>query len=607
MLSLITHSLHTSDIDEVDRDISIPASVATTQSISSSKLSPTNTTTGFEITTPGYYYLSSNIIYTPTASFTIPAILINTDNVVLDLATKNISLGSSVTTVGNQAIQIAAGKKNITIKNGSISGFSPSSTTGALYATGNNTNIVVENIAINNCCASLGTTTATGSPLYINNSGGSSKGITLRNVQCVNNASTTSSMTVANIIGASYVGMFDCAFSNNSTTGQVGVGGLMYGLQLNGCSDVVAVNLDVSNNTTSFVGTGATATTQAATYGIRLSTSTKNCRLSNCRATGNSSTGTAPATPSWSLAYGISLNACTGNTFTDCIATGQTSTGVCYGIGVESSSNTNIFINCQANENTSSSNQTGGNTYGVYVSSSRSNQFLNCQANNNASSVAAGASALYYDATGFYSTAGTTNAFIGCTATGNGSGGFHTGYGTPPSPGTTTSYSCGFRLDTGERATVIRECTARANNPTNTAMGATNGIAAGILLTNTCNGCVVDSNLIVDNQSLNNSNADTGRSIGYWDMTLNSSTFLKKNISVGQGSVYNHGTSLTNPTTGVSVNYYLTFTGTTGAGGATPNFNPENIIKETDISNLNALALAGGEAVFNWSIVNVVS
>lgn len=579
----------------------LPPSVTTTQPISSAKLSPTNTTAGFQINTPGYYYLSTDVEYNPNnagaGATNTPAIYINADNVTLDLGTKTIYLGTpSGGAANNEAVVVVANKKNITIKNGTISGFAPN--TGALHLKGGNKNIAIEDLVVTSCTA--------GNPISIDT--GTNVGIALRNVQVISNSSAAS-MAGATIAGVKYLEITNCSFSANSTSAD---GASCTGLLLSNCSDIEALNIDASNNQ-------ATATAMATpVYGIRLESGTKNTRFINCRAMGNSNGTTASTTGTTNAtAYGFSLDAATANYFENCVASGQFSIGLAYGVSLANGSNANVFKNCLANVNISNPSGlttplNGGNVFGFYLSSSNANKFLNCEANGNIAQKVAGTPALMtyyiYDATGLYSTGGKANMFLDCTAARNGSGGHFQNYTATVVGGRNTyqgtSYSSGLRLD-NERATVIRNCTSQANNALNpdAATGSANGTAVGLLLSNiagVCANCIVDNNMISNNQSLESDDGDTGRSIGYWDQAADSTTFLVRNTSTGQGTVYAGKTELVVPTTstGNSVNYYFTYNPET-----TSSFNPENIIKETDISNLNAIALSGGENLFNWSIV----
>ncbi len=82
-------------------------------------------TTGLIISKPGYYRLKENIVFDPSADF-IPAISIQSDNVILDLNGKTLSESSAgfASFDNTTGIIVQSGFNFVTIKNGKVTGFS---------------------------------------------------------------------------------------------------------------------------------------------------------------------------------------------------------------------------------------------------------------------------------------------------------------------------------------------------------------------------------------------------------------------------------------------------------------------------------------------------
>ncbi len=109
---------------------------------------------GFIITKPGHYYLKENIVFNPSADF-IPAISIQSDNVTLDLNGKILSESSAGFAAfdNTSGIIIESGFNFVTIKNGTVTGFSNN---GILAASANQAptdhqGIIVKHIKATDC------------------------------------------------------------------------------------------------------------------------------------------------------------------------------------------------------------------------------------------------------------------------------------------------------------------------------------------------------------------------------------------------------------------------------------------------------------------------
>lgn len=102
-------------------------------------------TTGYTITTPGIYQLSSDIIFNPTTSGTA-AITINTSNVTLDL--QGFSLIQNNSTSETIGIECKFNTSDITIRNGAIVGVTGSGVSNSIVVGSLNSDITITNLQI---------------------------------------------------------------------------------------------------------------------------------------------------------------------------------------------------------------------------------------------------------------------------------------------------------------------------------------------------------------------------------------------------------------------------------------------------------------------------
>lgn len=275
--------------------------------------------------------------------------------------------------------------------------------------------------------------------------------------------------------------------------------------------------------------------------------------------------------------YGLQMVRCSGFLFTNFDSTSNSGVTTVAGIFLDSSSG-NRFVTCNSNANSSSSTV----AYGFYsIATSHGNVFTECVADLNGGSASTSGA-------GFYNLTGNNNVWNKCSASGN--------------TGTSTAY--GFYSQTGS-GPVFKNCLANGNNSAGTAIGiginTTAGgviqncdsssnlgttVAAGINLGGTCTLATVEYNKML---------ANTGTSqFGFRDQAADSTTFLRGNVAFGHGNVYNGSSEVISGNT--TANYLITYTETADS------MNPQFLIKEADIANMNAFE-AASSTWFNFSII----
>lgn len=578
----------------------VGSGVTTTQGISSSKLNNSAAASAglFNITQPGYYYLSDDI--QPLApSNSNPIILISANNVVLDLATKSIIAPTSNVNNVTAAIQIANGVSSVTIKNGIIQGIANTTTADGYGIVVNQSgaatvnNITLENITVTGC-GNFG--------LWVKNC----NNLVLNQVRCINNGPAVDAAPTAapaNFAGGAYFNtvktatLIDCAFASNSwqsgvtPTTQVNI----VGLYLDSSASIVAYNglLDGNTNTTTFV------TSAMLTAGLYLSNAT-NCQFTKVSVSNNSRSGANNGT-----AYGAYLTGTTGtysssNIFTHCIASNNTGVQTVAGMAFNASCNSNECINTVAELNSATATDATdtARAYGFYCIATAGNTFMNCRANNN---TVPGSATLgigkFRTAVGFYSAGSSSNRFEEGQANRNNiSTATTTGAGAE-------SFAAGFQLgDTGNLETSTQINKVTVNN--NTTLGsATDARSYGIIILPSTGaaGAVSVGNIIQHCRVNNNTSANTAaaRSYGIVDRTPGvvagsgpgCTSLLRANICFGQGAVFSGGQ--TNSFSTSNMNYYVDF--------QTNQMKLSNGVKETNIANLNNVADINGYDLFNWS------
>lgn len=242
---------------------------------------------------PGTYLFTKMIEYSvanSTASATADAaIIIDSDNVTIDLNGHVLVCNSGVTTAAH-GILVKDGIKNITIKNGTISGFKGDGINVAGTSNSIVTGLTIENMKFINNRNGIAAT-------YTNDS-------KIENCKIVNSNDSLSTSNQTGI-GAWFINCSGITCNNIDSSGHSG--NKAYGFKLD------TITGGTFENCTSFKNTGAstsspTANTPEAAIGFFLKDST-GCNFINCRTADNVSTR---------YAYGFYLTGCSGNVLEKC-------------------------------------------------------------------------------------------------------------------------------------------------------------------------------------------------------------------------------------------------------------------------------------------------
>lgn len=617
----------------------VGSGVITTQGISSSKLNNSTATTStgmFYIGQSGYYYLSDDLqpLGNSVLAAAVPIILIDADDVVLDLATKGVLAPAATADLAKvtAGIQIADGRKNVVIKNGSVKGINNSATLTPPATTlsgfgifinstalnpGTVTNIVIDNVTVSGCG-------------YFGIFANQISNLTLTGVQCISNGptvdanastSTTGALftNATNFVGGAYLRQVtsanidgSCSFSSNGTQAANTQIINAVGLYLDNCSNIELSN-NIANGNTNIT---SEATTANLTAGVYLLDSTS-CEFTNVAASNNSRiNGGAAAVQA--ACYGFYVHGAStspygsANSFIKCMASNNQGVRFAAGFAVDGASSTDLsgsnqFIDCVAelNRATTTTITFPASAFGFYNKFTASNTFLRCRGNNNITP-GAGAGTITRIAAGFYSAGGFTNQFIDCQGNRNNISSAQTGG---------TAIAAGIILGDPSTSTVVVETSsivrkADLNRNATLGTGATDvGQAFGVAIYphlgttgNVSTGNVVENCNVSYNISSSTSTS-LGNSFGIIDWTIGATasfggpgvgttTLLRANISTGQGGVFAGGTTVNNPLT-TDMNYFVDF--------ATVQMKITNSVKETNLANLNNIADINGLNLFNWS------
>ncbi len=319
----------------------------------------------FKISESGYYFLSTDLQATPGKAG-LAVIYIDASDVVLDLGNRSIVVGAHSTIPNTVGIQLASGVNNITIMNGTISGYGPNASILTGISGFNNTNVALENIQILKCTVA-GINLNEAKNLFLKKIhvyGTGSIGINLYN--CLDGVITESSFS-------------GCSAETEVTTDNA------FGFGADKCRNFVLENVATTNNTSK----------SGCAFGIYLSA----CTGFICE---KISTSSNTVTGSGKLCAGIRLLGTSGCSFTSCSANnnkGLHQDTTALGFSVANRSNGNNFNNCE------SMNNIGGNSAaGVWISASKNTTLQNCASVGNCSVNSA--------AYGFFSSGAGSHNFI---------------------------------------------------------------------------------------------------------------------------------------------------------------------------------------------------
>jgi hypothetical protein len=554
LLALTSSMMHA---DRITRSttLMINSGVSLNQQISSSSLSSANTETEaqFKISKSGRYFLSTDLYAAPGRS-NIPVIYIASSDVVLDLGGKSLTLSSSNNMPSIAGIQLKSGVKNIIIMNGTINGTAANSrmTTGIIGT--NNTNVLLDNVQTVSC-SSTGISFTSTYDLDLNevNVYGSNTGLSL--TYCKDGSILDSSFCGANSCGSTNITGILASNCNNfelhdvSISNNTALNGTAIGLSATSCYNFSLDSVTALNN----------ASTNGSTYGIYLN----GCAGFVCnKAKAQRNVSGSVAT----ICAGIFLTGSTGNSFTNCTANNNTTTGATcptYGFRISAGSDGNVFCKCDASGNAGGA--TSGTGAGFANDASNYNTIQESTATNNSSAGALG------KAYGILSSTASLGTTIRNSKTiGNNS---------------TAGSAYGIAFD-GEIGGSIVGCDANANK------GGTTAVGIGMLATTSA--CI--NNTVEYNKMYANTGNNGANQYGFRDFAADCTTFLRGNVAFGHGKVFTGGTSLLDSSS-TKMNYSLTYT------ELGDQMNAQMLIKEGDIANMNAFEV-GSSTWFNFSILS---
>ena len=296
----------------------------------------TNASYHFIINQPGSYYLSANVVVTKPNG-----ILISVDGVTLDL--NGFQISRSV--ASGLGIQISAGRHPITIRNGSIKGFSHGidSVTGSIAC-------AFRDLVVSGC-TTYGILVGNGAVLEScrahENSG--TYAIAAGSGSVLTNCTASNNTTTDGIFAGNGSTLTNCTASNNTNTAGIEVG---IGSSLSKCS--------VQGNTAQYgilAGSGsslsncsASSNTSATTLSAGISVG-PGSTVSNCASRSN--TSTAALTPTTGMGFDLG----TGSTIQDSTASGNNGDGI------------RISSDCAAQHNRCDGNGSGAGGTGAGIHS----------------------------------------------------------------------------------------------------------------------------------------------------------------------------------------------------------------------------------------------
>lgn len=660
-------------------EYSIKASDLATPTASGAAFIPASGVAMYTINNPGRYYIASDISAKNTGSSGSSTtnntmIYINASNVIFDMNGKTLfpaGTGSTSNGAGLTAVLVAPSLSNVVIKNGQINGNQPNGTTsyictGIVVGAGCS-NITISDVAVSNVGGGALTPNSYLNPFaapfvaaveFKGSTGATTtcSDIILQNIS-VNN--TNSSVSATSVVGlllnfCNGVQLNSCNFGGSQATGASTPAA--YGTYLSFCNTIAFDGCSASQNGTgstnnafgfytnatsavSFNNCDASQTTGALTSGFNL-VSGGPYKLTNCTASNASG---AAAT------YGFNVNALA--TLTNCSAeSNSSSAAICYGIYVSDADGSKL-TNCQANQNTG----TGGQAVGIYINASDSVLLENCSTNGNTGTATS--------VSGFYLTDSDSCQLNNCSTGENNTAtsgipvyGFYidstsnilnncvSGHNYNSNAASTTTLAAGFYL-TGASGTQVVNCQARNNYVADTS-SSTAGFYSGNsgranefrncqAINNACLNALATGNavgiwlngetlsqILASNCSANytgtgttgtgygiflqNSSSNTivrdnslnfnvgALKFGFFDDAAETSSVLINNQAAGHGRCFPVNTSYAFPV-GQSMNFFFYTAGGLGE-------NPTNIIVETDNFNWQVISTA----VSKWSNISIV-
>lgn len=307
---------------------------------------------------PGYYYITDNLIYPATSA--TPAITINSSNVTIDFERKSLQQTGGLLSV--TAIQIGSGLMNVNLLNGLITDFSSS----AISVASGSSFMVFDSLTISDCgnrCIEL-----IGSPVS------PVRQIEITNDIFLNSCTLTTADNVLTISNCTDIKLDNDIFSTNGSSSAAGTIAI---IQFTNTSRYIASNVGMSNSSgnsdlrgisfinssggffdTCKVSSGRAFGATGFSRGIYLTSSSQLNFFTNClcaNLTANTVDGF------------FSDTGCSGNIFENCTSAAHIATGV-TGVahGFRCINNSKIKLeNCESRGHTAATST--ASPYGAYA------------------------------------------------------------------------------------------------------------------------------------------------------------------------------------------------------------------------------------------------
>lgn len=308
------------------------------------------------IDSPGYYVFDEDIFF--DGSLASAAISINPNVGEVTIEFGNLSLNQAVAASGVTGIAIGSGNNRVTIRGGTINGFSQS----AISVADDCTEIYIDGMSITNC----------GNRGIEFNGAGEIAHSAITNCVFMGNCTTSAADNIITLSNCDDVIVANCDISDNGVLGST-ISGPFVLVQTIGCDRCLFDHVTCSD------GLGNTDV-----RGFSLN-STTNCRFENCSVDNLSSS---------SICAGFLLEASTGNStnkFFNCKTTNFSCNYTLDGFLADTDSDDNLFENCDSASHAATN--TFGTVHGFRSVNNNRNQFKNCRSHANTAASNAGTGA----------------------------------------------------------------------------------------------------------------------------------------------------------------------------------------------------------------------
>jgi hypothetical protein len=298
------------------------------------------------ISSPGYYLFAEDIFFDGTLAAAAIAISPNVGEVTIDFG--NFTLNQSVAAAGVSGISVGSGNNRVTIRGGSIKGFSQS----GIYVADQCSEIYIDSMSIVNC-SNRGIE-------FIGSGGIIQSAIT--NCVFTGNCTVSAADQVLTLSNCSDVTVSNCLLNANGITG-VTITSTMINVKTVGCNRCFFEKVKCTNSA---------GNTNARGFSLE---STTNSHFEQC---------VVDAISSSSAVAGFFLENnrnCSNNKFLQCHTNALSGAHTVDGFAAETTANDNLFDSCESAFHSSSN--AFGNAHGFRMSSNSRNQLYKCRAHGN--------------------------------------------------------------------------------------------------------------------------------------------------------------------------------------------------------------------------------